>query len=289
MLLLKAAAQDSLTVLENFVLSITRSENPLIDIGANLTHESFGSDFEDVTTRAQQANVDHLIITGSDIEDSEKAIALATANTKLFSATAGIHPHHADQYSDKAHRELDRLLQLEVVKAVGETGLDFFRDISPRDQQIESFLAHLTLAKKFSKPLFLHQREAHDTFLGILKEHRDSVGDVVVHCFTDTAQALQDYLELDCYIGITGWICDERRGAHLLDCVNSIPLNRLMIETDAPYLMPLNLRPKPKTRRNEPCNLPVVLEAIASARTESSEELALASTENAIRFFSLQR
>jgi len=271
--MLIAAPVSSLTVLENFVLSITRSENPLIDIGANLTHESFSSDFEDVTARAQQANISHLIITGSDVEDSEKAIALATANTTLFSATAGIHPHHADQYSDKVHEELERLLQLEVVKAVGETGLDFFRDISPRDQQIESFLAHLKLAEKFNKPLFLHQREAHETFLGIF----------------DTAQALHDYLELDCYIGITGWICDERRGAHLLDCVSSIPLNRLMIETDAPYLMPRNLRPKPKTRRNEPCNLPVVLEAIASARTESAAQLALASTENAIRFFSLQQ
>ena len=271
------------------MFSITRSENPIIDIGANLTHESFSNDFAAVTERARQANISHLIITGSDIKDSAKAIALATENTKLFSATAGIHPHHADQYSTTSHQELERLLQLDIVKAVGETGLDFFRDISPRDQQIESFLAHLTLAEKFNKPLFLHQRQAHDTFLEILKEHRNSVGDVVVHCFTDTAEALQDYLELDCYIGITGWICDERRGAHLLDCVNSIPLNRLMIETDAPYLMPRNLRPKPKTRRNEPCNLPVVLEAIASARTESAEELARASTENAIRFFALQQ
>jgi len=271
------------------VLPITPSENPIIDIGANLTHESFKNDFEEVTERALQANINHLIITGSDIEDSAKAVALATANTNLFSATAGIHPHHADQYSDKAHQELDRLLQLDIVKAVGETGLDFFRDISPREQQIESFVAHIALAQKCNKPLFLHQRESHDTFLGILKEHRSSVGKVVVHCFTDTADALRDYLELDCYIGITGWICDERRGAHLLDCVDSIPLNRLMIETDAPYLMPRNLRPKPKTRRNEPCNLPVVLEAIASARTESAEKLARASTENAIRFFSLQQ
>ena len=271
------------------MFSINRSTNPLIDIGANLTHESFSSDFDDVTARAQQANINHLIITGSDVKDSSKAIALATANPKLFSATAGIHPHHADQYSDKTHQALDELLQLDIVKAVGETGLDFFRDVSPRDQQIQSFLAHLTLAKKFNKPLFLHQRDAHGTFLEILTKHRDSVSKVVVHCFTDTAEALRDYLDLDCYIGITGWICDERRGAHLLECVDSIPLNRLMIETDAPYLMPRNLRPKPKTRRNEPCTLPVVLEAIASVRPESAEELALASTENAIQFFALQQ
>ena len=274
--------------MENFVLSITRSENPLIDIGANLTHESFGNDFKEVIERAQQSNISHLIITGSDVEDSAKAIAIAQTDSNLFSATAGIHPHHADQYSNKAHQELAELLQLDTVKAVGETGLDFFRDISPRDQQIESFLAHIKLAEQFNKPMFLHQREAHDTFLGILKEHRKSIGKVVVHCFTDTAQALQDYLELDCYIGITGWICDERRGAHLLDCVDTIPLDRLMIETDAPYLMPRNLRPKPKTRRNEPCTLPVVLEAIASARTETAEEIAKATTANAIRFFSLQ-
>ncbi len=269
------------------MFSITPSEKTIIDIGANLTHESFGNDFEDVINRAHQANVSHMIITGSDIDDSEKAIALASGNTDLFSATAGIHPHHADQYTEDTKATLDNLLKLDIVKAVGETGLDFFRDISPREKQIESFRAHLELAEKTGKPLFLHQRDSHETFLSVLKEHRDRVGLIVVHCFTDTAEALNDYLELDCYIGITGWICDERRGAHLLDCVGNIPLNRLMIETDAPYLMPRSLRPKPKTRRNEPCNLPLVLDAVASVRPESSAKLAIATTENARRFFSL--
>lgn len=269
------------------MFSITPPEKAIIDIGANLTHESFGNDFEDVIKRASQANVSHMIITGSDIEDSERAISLASNNTKIFSATAGIHPHHADQYDEAARATLNNLLKLDIVKAVGETGLDFFRDISPREKQIESFRAHLELAAETGKPLFLHQRESHDTFLSVLREHRDSVGQVVVHCFTDTQHALRDYVDLDCYIGITGWICDERRGAHLLDCVGSIPLDRLMIETDAPYLMPRNLRPKPKTRRNEPCNLPVVLDAVASARSETTNQLAIATSENAIRFFSL--
>lgn len=270
------------------MFSITPCVNHLIDIGANLTNESFSNDFEDVIKRATDANLSHMVITGSDITDSKQAIALAQANTQLFSATAGIHPHHAEQYSDNVHVALEELVQLDIVKAIGETGLDFFRDISPREKQIESFRAHMEVAGKFNKPLFLHQRDSHDTFLAVLKEHRQSVGRVVVHCFTDTPEALQDYLDLDCYIGITGWICDERRGAHLLDCVNSIPLDRLMIETDAPYLMPRNLKPKPKTRRNEPCTLPVVLDAVASARTESAEELASATSENATRFFSLQ-
>lgn len=277
----------SLTVLEIFVFSIAPSEKAIIDIGANLTHESFGNDFEDVINRAREANICHMVITGSDVKDSEQAIELSGADSTLFSATAGIHPHYAEQYNETARTTLAGLLNLDIVKAVGETGLDFFRDISPREKQIESFRAHLELAEASGKPLFLHQRESHDTFLSVLKEYRDRVGRVVVHCFTDTADALHDYLELDCYIGITGWICDERRGAHLLDCVGSIPPNRLMIETDAPYLMPRNLRPKPKTRRNEPCTLPLVLNAIASVRPESPEELAGFTTENAKRFFSL--
>ncbi len=229
-----------------------------------------------------------MVVTGSDLENSVQAITLAAKNPNLFSATAGIHPHYADQFSSDTNSQLTQLLQQHDVSAVGETGLDFFRDISPRDLQIKSFIAHIELAQQFNKPLFLHQRDSHEVFCSILEEHRSALGRIVVHCFTDTAKALQDYLDLDCYIGITGWICDERRGAHLLDCVDTIPLNRLMIETDAPYLMPRTLRPKPKTRRNEPCTLPLVLETIALARPESAETLALATTENARRFFALQ-
>jgi len=252
------------------VFPIERCETPLTDIGANLTHESFASDFDLVLDRAAQANVQHMIVTGSDINNSKQAITIAEQYPQIFSTTAGIHPHHADQFDHTTVEQLTSLLQHEKTVAVGETGLDFFRD-----------------AIQLDMPMFLHQREAHDTFLSILKDSRDALGDVVVHCFTDTAEALNDYLKLDCYIGITGWICDERRGAHLLDCVASIPLNRLMIETDAPYLMPRNLRPKPKTRRNEPAALPVILEKIASVRPESTAEIAAATTDNARRFFTL--
>ena len=261
-----------------FVFPIERCETPLIDIGANLTHESFTDDFDQVVDRASNANVKHMIVTGSDINDSKQAIAIAEQHPEIFSATAGIHPHHADQFDHTTIGQLKTLLQHLKTVAVGETGLDFFRDISPRESQIKSFQAHIELAAQLDMPMFLHQRESHDTFLSILSESRSKLGRVVVHCFTDTADALDDYLKLDCYIGITGWICDERRGAHLLDCVSAIPLNRLMIETDAPYLMPRNLRPKPKTRRNEPATLPLVLEKIASVRPESAAEIATATT-----------
>lgn len=269
------------------MFNVTPSLHPLIDIGANLTHESFQPDFDQCILRAKQANVIRMIVTGSDLEESQKAIDLTQQHPALFSATAGIHPHYAEQFNDEAESKLAAMIQTPEVTAVGETGLDFFRDISPRDKQQNSFVAHLELAKKYRKPLFLHQRDAHETFLAILKEHRTELDKIVVHCFTDTAQALDDYLELDCHIGITGWICDDRRGTHLLQSVSSIPLNRLMIETDSPYLMPRSIRPKPKTRRNEPCTLPEVLRTISDARPETESEIARQTTRNAIDFFRL--
>ncbi len=269
------------------MFNVSPAIKPVIDIGANLTHESFHVDFDQCVLRAKQANVAHMIVTGSDLDQSQKAIELARRHPTLFSATAGIHPHYAEQFNDNASSALTTMIAAPEVAAVGETGLDFFRDISPREKQQSSFIAHIELAKKFRKPLFLHQRDAHQTFLAILKEHRSELEKIVIHCFTDTAEALQDYLELDCHIGITGWICDERRGTHLLHCVKSIPLNRLMIETDAPYLMPRSILPKPKTRRNEPCTLPEVLRTISAARPESELEIAQQTTQNAVEFFQL--
>lgn len=269
------------------MFNVSPSITPLIDIGANLTHESFANDLDQVLARARQANITHMIVTGSDLRESEMAAQLAHAQPELLSATAGIHPHYADQFCDDARTKLCELITRKEVSAIGETGLDYYRDISPREKQRESFIAHLELAKESSKPLFLHQRDAHSPFLAILKDHRAELGNIVVHCFTDTAPALHDYLKLDCYIGITGWICDERRGAHLLDCVNDIPLDRLMIETDAPYLMPRTLKPKPRTRRNEPCTLPAVLKKIADVRAESIVTLGRQTTKNAAEFFGL--
>lgn len=274
-------------MISHTVLTVTASDYPLIDIGANLTHDSFDQDRQQCIARATQANVVKMVITGSDLQESKKAIDLACSDPVRFSATAGIHPHYADQYDDATETTLRQMADNPQVVAVGETGLDFFRDISARDKQQQSFIAHLELAKKVRKPLFLHQRDAHATFHSILKEHQAELPRVVVHCFTDTAEALQEYLDLDCYIGITGWICDERRGKHLLECVHTIPLNRLMIETDAPYLLPRTLKPKPRTRRNEPCTLPEVLRQISRVRPESEAEIATQTTQNAITFFDL--
>ncbi len=258
----------------------------MIDIGANLTHESFDKDRDEVISAAKKVGVETFIITGSDVKCSQKAKDLAHQYEACY-ATAGIHPHHASEFNGEAEAEIQTLLNDNKVVAVGETGLDYFRDFSPREAQIFSFEQHIQLAVDNEMPMFLHQRESHVDFQPILKEHRGRLNHVVVHCFTDNEKALFDYLDLDCFIGITGWICDERRGRHLLDLVKNIPLNRLLIETDSPYLIPRNLKPKPKTRRNEPKYLPHIADFIAQQINLSVDELVAITTENSKGFFNL--
>lgn len=257
----------------------------LIDIGANLAHDSFDTDREAVLQRAWDAGLDAIVITGSSRNSALAAAELAKKNPRLFS-TAGLHPHHADEWSQELRSLFAELAQQQHVVCLGECGLDYFRDFSPRPLQRQAFVAQIQLAIEVGKPLFLHQRDAHEDFAAILREHRAALGAVVVHCFTDSAAAAEAYLEMDCHIGITGWICDERRGKHLLDIVPNIPANRLMIETDAPYLLP-RTAPKQASRRNEPALLPYVLATIAKARNETEASVAQNTRDNACAFFGL--
>ncbi len=261
----------------------------MIDIGANLAHESFHADLPAVLARAHDAGLTAIIVTGSSLDSTRAAIDMArsTSTRPRLHATAGLHPHHASEWTGEVDARYRALASVPEVVAVGECGLDYFRDLSPRAAQHEAFAAQLAIAADLGKPLFLHQREAHADFLAMLREQRGRLGDCVIHCFTDTAKAMDDYLALDCHIGITGWICDERRGAHLLDAVKRVPADRLLVETDAPYLLPRTMAPKPKDRRNEPAFLPWVLRTIAAARGEDVVTLATQTTANARRMFRL--
>lgn len=261
----------------------------LIDIGANLAHESFHHDLAEVLARAHEQGVGRLIVTGASKQGSEQAFRLAEDHPGVLYATAGVHPHHAVDYDAETDRVLRQLARQPQVRAVGETGLDYFRNFSTPAQQAVAFEGQLQIAADCGKPVFLHQRDAHPDFLSILRNHRARLKAVVVHCFTDQAAALDDYLALDCHIGITGWICDERRGTHLPELVRRIPAERLMIETDAPYLLPRTIRPRPKHNRNEPMYLPYVCEAVARARGESPQQLAATTTATAQAFFGLAR
>ena len=257
----------------------------LLDIGANLTHDAFDADRPAVLERAEAAGVAGMVVTGSSLPCSRKALDLARAHPDLLRSTAGVHPHHAAEHAAAQLDELAQLWAAPEVVAIGETGLDFFRDFAPRAAQERVFEWHLEQAARHRLPLFLHEREAHARFLPMIRAARDALADAVVHCFTGDRTALYAYLDLDLYIGITGWICDERRGRHLLELVRDIPAERLMIETDCPYLLPRDLRPRPRDGRNEPAFLPHVLDAVARARGEDPAALAELTTANARRFF----
>lgn len=259
----------------------------LVDIGANLTAEAFNKDLDSVISRGFEAGVSKMILTGSSVKDSQEAAKLAARYPRQFWSTAGIHPHMAEGYDADSLIALRGLAELPQVCAIGETGLDFNRDFSPRDAQRNSFAAHLELAGELKLPLFLHQRDGHDDFIAIMKAHQDNFDKAIVHCFTGDERELDDYLEMGLYIGITGWICDERRGHHLRDFIGKIPADHLMIETDAPYLLPRDIRPKPKSRRNEPMYLPHICQVIADIRGVSVEELAETTTATAESFFGI--
>lgn len=259
----------------------------LIDIGANLSHESFDDDREAVIERARAAGVERLIVTGSDARSSRAAIDLSRAHPDFCYATAGLHPHQAEAWNDDLAALLDGAARRGEVVALGEMGLDFFRDIAPRPVQEGVFRTQLEIAVHHRIPVFLHQREAHERFLPILRDYLPDLTRAVVHCFTDDRAALDSYLAEDLYIGITGWICDERRGKGVYELVDRIPDNRLMLETDCPYLMPRTIRPRPRTRRNEPANLSWVLDQVATARGQRPEHVARVTHENAERFFAI--
>lgn len=257
----------------------------LIDIGINLSHDSFDSDRADVIRRAHAAGVTRMVITGSSIPSTRAAIDLVRADPRRFRCTAGVHPHHASDLDEQALAELALLATVREVAAVGECGLDYFRNFSPHAAQQHAFQQQLALAVRLRKPVFLHQRDAHADFIAVLSDYRSRLVGGVAHCFTGGADEARAYLDLGLYIGITGWICDERRGLHLRDVVRLIPDDRLLIETDAPYLLPRDLKPQPSSRRNEPMYLPHVLEAIAAARNQPPQELASITTRNALTLF----
>ena len=263
----------------------------MIDIGVNLTNKRFDKDRTEVIIRAKDNGVEKLLITGTSVNESKKALALCRHYQLQFPntlyTTAGVHPHDADGVSDDYLAELAQLARQPQVKAIGECGLDFNRNFSAPEQQLKVFKEQVCLAKQLSKPLFLHQRDAFQPWFSELKPLIDQVPSMVAHCFTGSKQELEQCIDVGMYIGITGWICDERRGQSLQEIVSLIPLDRLLIETDAPYLTPRTIKPKPKSSRNEPSYLPFIIEKIASITALDPNEIACQTRLNAQQVFNL--
>ena len=257
----------------------------LVDIGANLADPNFAEDRTAVVERAITTGVGQMVVTGVNIAQSRAALALADGS-RLF-ATAGIHPHDADGAEPGWEDAIRRLAADNRVVAIGEAGLDFNRNHSPPDVQRTVFRRQIALAIELNLPLFVHDRDSGGQTRALLRERAGDLHRCVIHCFTGTAADLAGYLDDGWHIGITGWICDERRGVDLQRLVANIPEGRLMLETDAPWLLPRTMSPRPRRRRNEPAFLPWVARTVAECRSESLEQVAAYTSLNARRFFGL--
>ncbi|CCO80847.1 3'-5' ssDNA/RNA exonuclease TatD [Erwinia amylovora] len=259
----------------------------MFDIGVNLTSTQFAKDRDKVVKRARGAGISGMLITGTNALESQQALSLARQHANYCWSTAGVHPHHASEWSAETAATLRRLAESPLVVAIGECGLDFNRNFSQPEQQVYAFNAQLALAAELSLPVFLHCREAHERFITILKPWLPSLKAAVLHCFTGARAELESCLAEGLSIGITGWICDERRGQELRELVPLIPADRLLLETDAPWLLPRDMRPRPPSRRNEPCFLPHIVQQVALLRGDDVDELAAQTALNARALFGL--
>ncbi len=259
----------------------------IVDIGVNLMHRQFAEDREQVRENAEHDGVFPLILTGTSLRSAQECSAYAEKHPGKLYSTAGVHPHDAKSCNAQTMDALRTLAKKPHVVAIGECGLDYNRDFSPRDVQRKYFEQQIDLAIEEQLPLFLHERDAFQDFYTMLKAKEKQISAMVVHCFTGNQHALDNYLSLGAYIGITGWICDERRGQQLQQLVKRVPIDRLMIETDAPFLVPRDMKPYPTGGRNEPKFLRHVLEATARYVEMDAVELAKATTANAKKFFGI--
>lgn len=256
-----------------------------VDIGVNLGARQFQTDLADVVARASGAGVETLILTGTSLSESEQLQHLAMTYRQYV--TVGVHPHHASSWTSDSAALLRQLAQLPRVCAVGECGLDFNRNFSTPTEQEQAFAGQLGVAAELSMPVFLHCRDAHERFLQLLKPFLPQLPGAVLHCFTGNRTELHACLDAGLSIGITGWICDERRGTEVLNLLPEIPLDRLLLETDAPWLLPRDLKPKPKSGRNEPAFLPHIASRVAQQLNVPLEQLAKQTSDNAKRLFRL--
>lgn len=257
--------------------------NFLIDIGCNLASSRLFPQYSQHIKQAEKAGVIGQILTSSDLDSCQKLLNIAEKTPNIW-LTAGVHPHNAwswNRYSSALFQIIAR--HNKKIVAIGETGLDYWRNLSSKMQQKAAFIQQIQLATYLNKPLFLHEREAFTDFQKILNKFDNITA--VWHCFTANEKALDWALERGFYIGITGWLIDSR-GEQLRKLVKKIPDNRILLETDAPYLTPKTLNPLPKY--NQPCFLPEILQQCAFYREQAIANLAKNSLINSCSLFNIK-
>ena len=257
----------------------------IADIACNFTSDRFDNDLDEIIDRAIANNITKFGLICSQLSDLDKLLEIYNQYSINMYFTIGVHPHHANEINKEYLDKLKEVINKNNPHAIGETGLDFYRNLSTYEEQVYAFEEQIKIAIDTNKPLFLHQRDSHCDFIKILRKYSSDLNKAVVHCFTGTQDQLEAYLELDCYIGVTGWICDEKRNVELRKTIKNIPLDRLMIETDCPYLIPKDLPEKPKNNRNEPINLNHIASEIAMLMGIDEDVLRKDTFKNTINFF----
>ena len=257
----------------------------IADIACNFTSDRFDNDLDEVINQAIINNITKFGLICSRLSDIDKLLEIYNRYSKDMFFTIGVHPHHANEINEEYLKKLKEVINNNNPHAIGETGLDFFRNLSTYEEQIFAFEEQIKIAIDTNKPLFLHQRDSHDDFIKILRKYSSDINKSVVHCFTGTKEQLNDYLELDCYIGVTGWICDAKRNVELRKTIKNIPLERLMIETDCPYLIPKNLEEKPKNNRNEPTYLNHIANEVATLMKKDINDIREKTYKTSLSFF----
>lgn len=267
-----------------------------IDSGINLLDPRF--DLVALKERAIAADISHMVLIASTIAESEAAIKLLNshpfAHPNTFSqashskgitlaCTAGVHPHYADDTNSQTWAKLKQIVADNTIAAIGECGLDFNRNFSSKTKQLFAFEQQLSIACEHNMGVYLHERDAFDEQISLLNKYACDLPFMVAHCFTGNKTQLSAYLALGCYVGITGWICDAKRGQDLQEAVADLPLDRLLLETDGPYLFPKTLRPRKSV--NESCNIPHIASQVAKYMSRSVQEIEQHAYSNALNLF----
>lgn len=256
--------------------------NKYYDIGVNLFCKQFPNP-EQVINDALKSGVT-CILTGTDPKENRQINTFI--NNHQAYGTVGIHPHNADSTRDKDYLEIENIAKTNnKIVAIGECGLDFDRMFSTKENQIKCFEKQIEIAETLNMPLFLHERNAVEDFIKVLSNHKEICKKSIVHCFTGNTETLKKYLSMGCYIGITGWICDSRRAKDLRQAVRYIPLDKIMIETDSPFLTPKNIQGLSKT--NYPQNVKYVAKELAIHMGVPENILISKAKENTEHFFSI--
>lgn len=253
----------------------------LFDTHAHLNDKQFARDLPEVIDRAWAAGVTRIATVGYDLPSSVDSVKIAKANSGIY-AVVGVHPHDALTVNAGMLDKLRTLAEEPEVVAIGEIGLDFFRDLSPREKQREAFRAQIQIAKALKKPIVIHDRDAHQEVVNILKEENAGENGGILHCFSGSWDLARQCMKLGFHISLAGPVTYPN--AHkLLDIAKLTPLDRLLVETDCPYLSPQAFRGK----RNEPARVRSVAEKIAELRRVSLEEVAEVTTRNALEVFKI--